>query len=86
MNTTVTGTLESTEDTRASRSALETDIEVALERSRSVFIIQSLNQGNRAVRLGYTLIFVRKSKLGQGTTSDEETSCIRYMNDVECNH
>ena len=76
MNTTVTGTLESTEDTRASRSALETDIEVTLEWPGCVLIIEGLGHGNGTIGFRLALVLVSKTKLGQCTASGEEAGCV----------
>ena len=69
-------TLEGTEHTRTSRSALETDIEVALEGAGGILLIESLSQSELTIGLSDTLVFVGKTELGQSTTSNEETSGI----------
>ena len=73
---TVGGTLEGTEHTRTSRRALETDVEVTLERSGSILVVERLSQGDLASRLGLTLVLVSKAKLGQGAASAEEASRV----------
>ena len=76
VDTTVASTLEGTEHTRTSRSALETDIEVALEGAGGILLIESLSQSELTIGLSDTLVFVGKTELGQSTTSNEETSGI----------
>lgn len=80
VNTTVTSTLEGTEHTGTSRSTLETNVKVTLERPGSIFLIESLGQRKLAIGFSNTLILVSKTQFGQGTTSDEETSGVSCRN------
>lgn len=77
-DTAIASTLHGTEHTRARRRALETDVKVTFERSGSVLIVQRLGHGDVAIWLGDTLVLVSEAELGQGTTSNEETSSIGY--------
>jgi hypothetical protein len=77
-DTTIAGTLHSTEETGSGGGALETNIEVALERAGSVLFIKDLSVSKSAVRLSDTLIFIGEAELGESTASDEETSSVCY--------
>lgn len=72
--TTIGGSLHGSEDTRASRGALETSIQETLEWARS--ILSSLGHGDGTIGLGDTLVLVGKTELGQDATSDKETSGV----------
>ena len=76
VDTNVASTLEGTEHTRTSRRALETDVEVALERPRSILVVEGLGHDEGAIGLLLTLVLVSKAKLGQGTASAEEASRV----------
>ena len=78
VKTTIGSTFEGTEHTRTSRRALETDVEVTLERPGSVLVVKRLGQDDLTSRLGLTLVLVSKAKLGQSTASAEETSRIGF--------
>lgn len=74
-DTTVRGTLHGTEDTGTSRSASETDIEVALEGTRLV-VTEGLNELQFTSGLNNTLVLVGKAKLGEGSSGNEETGSV----------
>ena len=76
VETTVGGTLEGTEDTRTSRRALETDVEVTLEWPGSILIVKGLGQSDGAIGLSLALVLISKAKLGQGAASAEEASRV----------
>ena len=78
-DTAVRRTLEGTEHTGTGRRALETDVKVALEWTRLVLAIKLLSEGEGTVGLSNTLVLVRKTELGQRTTSAKEASRVRYM-------
>lgn len=85
-DSTIAGTLEGTEETGAGGGPLETDVEVGLEGTGSILLIESLGEGEGAIGLGNTLVLVGKAELGKGAASGKETSCvgcIRYSLD-EC--
>ena len=83
VDTTVGSTLEGTEHTRTSRRALETDVEVALERPGSILVVKGLGHGEGAIGLLLTLVLVGKAKLGQGTASGKETSRVGWRSKSE---
>jgi len=72
VKTTITSTLQGTEDTRTSGSSTKTDIEEGLERSGTIII--GFDVVVFTINLG--LSFVIKAKLGVDTTGKEETSAI----------
>ena len=76
VDTTVGSTLKGTEDTRTSRRALETDIEVALEWPRSILVVEGLGQRDGAIRLLLALVLVSEAELGQGAASAEKTGRV----------
>ena len=75
-DTTVAGTLESTENTGTGGSAAETDIKEAREWTGSIFLIDGLSEGEFTIGLSYTLVLVGKTELGKGATSAKKTSGI----------
>lgn len=88
-DTTIAGTLHGTEETGSSGSALETNIEVALEGAGSVLLIEDLSVGQSAIGLSDTLIFVGETELGKSTASGKETSsvcCLRTNMQLLENH
>lgn len=74
--TAVAGTLQGTEHTGAGGRAPETDIEVALEGTGSILVIELAGEGESAIGLLNTLVLVREAELGQSTTRAEKTSRV----------
>ena len=74
-DSTIRGTLKGTEDTGTSGSALQTNIEEALE-GTGLVITEGLNLGHLTIGLGNTLVLVSKTEDGKSTTGDEETSGV----------
>lgn len=72
--TTIRSTLHGTEHTGTSRSALESDVQEALEWAGSVLV--GLGELKSTIGLGDTLVLVGKTKLGQSTTSAEESGSV----------
>ena len=79
VDTTVRSTLKVGEDTRTSRRALETDVEVALEWPGSILIVEGLDESDGAIGLLLTLVLLSKAKLGQGAAGGEEASRVSYL-------
>jgi len=73
-DTTIGGSLHGSKDTGSSGSALQTDIQEALEGTGS--ILNSLGHRDGTIGLRDTLVLVSKTELGQDTTSNEETSAV----------
>lgn len=80
-DTTIAGTLHSTEETRSSRSALEANIEVALEGAGGVLLVQNLGVGQSTVRLSDTLVLIGETKLSESAASGKEASSISCSKD-----
>lgn len=76
VDTTVASTLEGTEHSRTGRRALETNVKVGLEGSGSILLVKGLGQCKFTIGLSNTLVLVRKAKLGQSTTGNEETGSV----------
>jgi len=74
VQTTVTGTLEGTEDTVSGGGADETDIEESLERSGRV--LNGLNVVDITVNLGGSSVFVSKLEAGEESSGGEETNTV----------
>ena len=83
VKTTIGSTFEGTEHTRTSRRALETDIEVTLERPGGILIIEGLGQNEGTIGLSLSFVLVGKTKLGQGATSAEKASCVGCIKHLE---
>lgn len=75
-DTSVTGSLHSTEETRTCGCTLETDIKVTLEGSGGILFVQGFSQYGCTVRLGNTLVFVCESEFCESTASTEKTGSI----------
>lgn len=73
---TVGGTLEGTEHTGTSRRALETDVKVALERTRRILLISRLSHRKSTIGLRNTLVLVREAELGEGTARAQKASRV----------
>ena len=74
IETSVTGTLHGTEYSASRGSFPQPNIKENFERSPGT--ISFFSHGMTAIRFSDTLILVRKSNLGQSTTSNEETRRI----------
>lgn len=77
-DTTIAGALHGTEETGSSGGALKTNIQVALEGTGGVLLVEDLSVGQSAIRFSDTFIFVGETELGESTACGEETSGIRY--------
>ena len=73
---TIARSLKRTKDSRASRCALEANIQVCLEWPRSVLIVEGLSHGDLAGRLSHTFIFVRKTEFVKCSAGDEKAGSI----------
>jgi len=73
---TIARSLERTKDSRASRCALEANIQICLEWPGSVLIIEGLYHGNLAGRLLHTFVFVCKAEFGKCSAGDEKAGSI----------
>lgn len=76
----IASTLQSTEQTRSSRSTLETNVKVRLERPWGIFFVGNFGMGESAIGFCDAFVFICQSKLVEGTASAEEASgvCCLY--------
>lgn len=74
-DTAIRSALENTKDAGSGGSALETSVEEALERPRSILSI-ALDEAELALGLGDALVLVRQSELGERSSGDEETGRV----------
>lgn len=75
-DSTIGGTLHGTKETVTGGSPLETDIEVGLEWSWGILVVQLLGEDKGTVGVGDTLVLVGEAELGEGTTSDKEAGGV----------